>query len=79
MTCTLELPSASAVVVYVCPSTTTVTVALASAVPVNVGVVSLVAKSVTVGASGAVASMAKAAVPASEVIPEASVAVTLTV
>ena len=56
MTSTLQLPSASAVVVYVCPSTTTVTVALASAVPVNVGVVSLVAKSVTVGASGAVVS-----------------------
>ena len=50
------MPAASAVIVYVCPSTTNVTVALASEVPVNVGVVSLVPKSVTTGASGAVVS-----------------------
>jgi hypothetical protein len=63
----------------VLPPTVIVIDELISAVPVTVGVVSAVVRSLIVGASGAVVSIIKVPVPSLEVFPKASVAVAVTV
>ena len=52
---------------------------LISAVPVTVGVTTRVVSALTVGAAGAVVSIVKVPVPATDVLPSSSVAVALTV
>jgi hypothetical protein len=72
-------PLDPAVATYVSPSTVTVIEAFASAVPVIRGVVFVVVSLLIVGASGAVVSIVKVPVPATDVFPSSSVAVALTV
>jgi hypothetical protein len=75
----LHVPPVAAVVLYAVPSTVTDTVLPASAVPVIVGVVSAIIWSLTVGATGAVVSIVKVPVPATDVFLKVSAAVALTV
>ena len=84
---TLQVPSAAAVAVRVCPPITTLTVAPGSAVPLRVGVVSLVMLSLveplllpmskpTVVAGDTVVSMVIGLPVVVEVLPAGSVTVT---
>jgi hypothetical protein len=76
---TLQLPDPFAVVVYVDPFTLTVIELLFSDVPVIVGVGSFVDTKFTTGDDGGVVSITKLDVVGEEVLPAASVDVTVTV
>ena len=62
-------PLILAVTVYIVPSMVTVMIELASAVPLIVGVLSFVTKSLIVGAGGGVVSISKTPFPSEETFP----------